>query len=111
MSKVKKGVRIGYISVYGKDIPVIQAAIDESLDGLFLPHTNEIFVSDRLSGDDLSHTILHELIHAILHRVGTGVTSLGSDLEEMIVDNIAKWFIESPNVNLKIKLSKRKRNK
>ncbi len=62
-------------------------------DGLCLGDKKEIYIKDQESDEYLNHVMLHEICHAILHESGMGETSLPIDLEEIIVDQIAKTLV------------------
>ena len=60
--------------------------------GLCQPWDRTIYYHNTLKGDLLRSTILHEINHAILYETGFSQTSLLSDTEELIVENIANVY-------------------
>lgn len=58
-----------------------------------------IIIDSSLKGEELKHTLLHEMFHAVLYR--TSITqSLSHDLEEVIVDQIATFLVDNYNFDL-----------
>ena len=54
-----------------------------------------ITVDPSQSGQKFDECIIHEIGNAIIDRVGGGSTSLNRDLEEIIVDSLAKVISEN----------------
>lgn len=72
--------------------------------GCYNPREKLIQIDAGLKGMQRDHTLIHELIHATLHRIGFENTGLLPELEELIADNIARSITE----NAKIKWIKHK---
>jgi hypothetical protein len=62
--------------------------------GEFHYDNNTIYIDHRIKGIQLVSTILHEEIHAILHRVGAHQV-LSPDIEEIICESISTWIAEN----------------
>ena len=88
------------INVYGESISVSIEEIDEGDDGEYCPINKAIRLSNRLNDEDLDHTLLHELFHAVMDRLGFSEI-LKDDVEELIVDNLSQFIIEKYQIKLK----------
>lgn len=64
------------------------------LAGFFDPQKNTILVDNSLPEDQLIKTIIHELGHALLFRLGLPQTSLPHDLHELIVEGYSNFIYE-----------------
>ena len=84
--------------VYGKKVKVNTQSLDK-LFGEFDRHLYTITLDKGLDEHTKQITLLHELIHAILHRTSIHI-ELSDELEELICDNIAKCFCENFNFEL-----------
>ena len=60
-----------------------------------------IMINSDLSKDEFNQTLIHELGHAMFHAIGLHQTSIGYNLEEIIVENFSKIVVEKFNVKLK----------
>lgn len=58
-------------------------------------HTKVISIDSLDTGDVFVSTLIHEINHAVLHESGVGQTSLHSDVEEIIVEQIAKVITQA----------------
>jgi len=56
--------------------------------------TKTITIEKNLDQDERQITFLHEFIHAIIHESGLNTTSLSSDVQEVICENIAKQLVK-----------------
>lgn len=88
------------IDVFGLRVPVKIKDIGVEDDGDYCPLTKIIRVSNRLSGKDLDSTILHELLHAFLDRLGFSIV-LKEDVEELLVRNLESFLMEKYDMKLK----------
>lgn len=71
------------------------------VDGLADHDTRVLSLDQSLKGKHRDHIFLHELNHCIFFELGLHNTKLSLDLEEVIVDNIAKGYLSIFNLNLK----------
>ena len=87
------------LDILGKKITIEKKTLkDRGVYGLcFL---TRIEIDDSLKGDDLKITVCHEIAHAVLLRLGFENTSLPHELEELIVDNIAKVLVENKMIKI-----------
>ena len=83
------------MDVLGKDIPVYKKLLKhEGIAGRYHPR-RKIEICSTLKGEELKVTVIHECGHAVLSRLGFENTGLPLELEELIVDNIAKVLVEN----------------
>lgn len=81
--------------IYGKKIKyTFKDLSTHGEDGHFDSEKSEIAIHSGLKGQKRTSTILHEEIHAILHRVGL-TAGLNSIVEEQICESIAVWLSEN----------------
>jgi len=64
----------------------------EPIKGCFDSESRMIALDVSLSSDDMEQVFLHELNHLILHESAIGQTSLPDDVEEVIVQQMAKVY-------------------
>ena len=60
----------------------------------------KIFVKQSLSRDEKMHTALHEIFHAVLHRIGVG-NDLGDIAEHAIIETLSACVVENFDVKWK----------
>jgi hypothetical protein len=67
--------------------------------GLYSYDEKTIFLADQLKEKKniavYQETLFHELIHAAFHILGYSQTSLSSDLEELIAENVSKVVLSN----------------
>lgn len=63
--------------------------------GLFVAAENLIIIDNRLKGDDLKSTLLHEFVHAVINLSGVNQTSLSNDVEEILCEQMSKAIIKN----------------
>ena len=84
------------VLIFGKDIKIIPGDLRvKGLDGYFDPQSLTIHIEKTLKGDEKSHTLIHEMVHAVFHRVSINQTSLHPDVQEIICDSIATALTEN----------------
>lgn len=71
------------------------------LAGYYDPVKKVIAIDESLVGDEFFHTLLHEIIHATLHRAGLMQTSLSADLQEVICEIVPHVIVENFELRLK----------
>lgn len=91
------------LKVFGKDVQVIEEAglIDQGMYGFYHAIDKNIKIDKKLKGNKKNHTLLHELFHASLDRLGFNNTSLSTDMEELIVDNLAQVLLDNLEIRWK----------
>ena len=62
--------------------------------------TKEIIIDSNLKGSELHETIIHEVGHCVFHEVSL-YQSISHDLEEVIVDTIAKALAKNFDLRAK----------
>lgn len=90
-----------HIDIYGKSWTMIRTRVSKTIDGDCCESDRRIRISRDLRGSDLTHTVLHELVHAILYELGFRNTTLHPDTNEIISDGVAKALTEICEIKLK----------
>lgn len=62
-------------------------------DGQLLKCSKTILIEKTLKGHEFYHALLHELGHALAHEISLD-QAIPSELEEIIVDNFALFFLD-----------------
>jgi len=92
------------LRIFGQDITV-QMSKDliskEDACGMADYAKKIIRLDKSLQGEDRTQTLLHEVFHIVLARVGLNQTSLPHDLEELIVENLATAVVELFDIQLR----------
>jgi hypothetical protein len=85
----------GSVNIFGKKVTFhyFKNAELDQLDGFFDPVEFKIHINKK--SPDKMPIYLHEIIHCVLHRVGLNQTSLTSDLQEIIAENISCFLVEN----------------
>ena len=68
--------------------------------GQYNPVDSSIMIDKGLRGNEQLVTVLHELFHAALHHISAN-QAVNPDVEEIIVDNLAKVVVENFKLNKK----------
>lgn len=98
------------LNILGIKYTVIEEYINlqnqEYVLGLCIPYQNNIYINSNLI-EEIGHrpeqTLIHEIIHAVLHR--NGITQkLSEPIEEVICESIANCIVD--NFELKVKRNK-----
>ena len=95
-----------HFTVFGKKIEVKKVSKlmeTRSATGVYNLREKSITVDSRLKGDELMHTYMHELIHAMVDRIGLHNCDLSHDLEEILADNILEMLLENFDIRCKKK--------
>lgn len=71
---------------------------DKFIYGRYNSIERTIQIDASLKGMQKDHVLIHELIHATLHRIGFENTGLLPELEELIADNIARTITENAKI-------------
>jgi len=69
--------------------------------GWFKPIEQEILIEHTLKGDKRMKTLIHEIGHGVFHTTGLNQTSIGYDLQEIIVENIAQAIVQNFDIKPK----------
>ena len=85
------------INIKGATYKIEVFSIDESekADGLCDFETKTISINNNLSPDLLKRTLLHECFHAVLFECGVHCAKITEDLEEIIVENLSNFLVDS----------------
>ena len=67
----------------------------QGLAGFYDPFKKEIAIDASLKGDAFMQTLLHELVHAVMDRVGISQTRTSHDVHEMVAENVATALVEN----------------
>ena len=70
-------------------------------DGLCEPKLKTVYLDRSLSKADKESALLHEVFHAVIYEVGLHQSSLTLDVEEMLVENLSLFVLETFNVRIK----------
>jgi len=60
-----------------------------------------LYIGQKQNKEYQVHTLLHEIVHAIIHRTGIGMGNMSLDTEEALCQNIATAFLELFKLELK----------
>jgi Zn-dependent peptidase ImmA (M78 family) len=71
------------------------------VDGLCCVKKRIVYLDRSLVKEDKQSTLLHELFHALIYEIGLHQTSLTLDVEELIVENLSLFMLETFNIRLK----------
>ena len=80
--------------VFGKVYKIKREDLGPHYHGVCSPDTSTIVIDKNDKNAILQSTFLHEIGHAIFHRVGLNQT-IPSEVEEIIVENISNWITEN----------------
>ncbi len=67
----------------------------ENICGRYSYDSKTIEVNSKLDKHIQDVTLIHEVIHATIHRAGINNAQLSADLEEIICDQVAKVIVEN----------------
>lgn len=86
------------VYILGQEYKVIEipnpVANGEVVAGYYRHASLEIVINKNQSKDDKTHTLLHELGHALFIRCGLMQANISSEIEEIIVENFATMITE-----------------
>lgn len=94
------------INIFGANINILESypCLDDDgnlVEGYFCSKTLTIAINKKLSSEDKLHTLIHEIGHAMFFRTSLWQTSINSQLEEIIVNNMATAIVEVFNLRFK----------
>lgn len=87
------------LNVFGRTYRVVYRTFDEDIYGECKNKQALIEIDESLTGRDLIHTIIHESIHAIFHRLSYS-QAIHHDLEELLSDTIATFLVDNDLVKV-----------
>lgn len=88
------------LNIFGNKIKISIEDIGTEDAGRYYEKLNLIKIAPHLKGDDLMHTLLHEVGHAILVRTGVR-QAIEDQVHEVIVENMATALLENFDIKLK----------
>lgn len=81
------------VDVFGRMTPIEYKKLEDDTAGHFDRETKSIAISDDEKGAKYVHTLLHELGHALMDRVGIH-QAISDETEEIIAENYATMITE-----------------
>lgn len=96
------------VPIFGAHIKIIETKglTDEygrPLDGMYCYKTKAIYIDKGLSSEEKKQTLIHEMGHAMFHRVSISYTNFNPDLEEIIVNSFGTMIEETFDLRFKRK--------
>jgi predicted SprT family Zn-dependent metalloprotease len=85
------------LNLFGQRWKVYHAKIDPQYAGHCYYETNTIEINDEIpqSTTLFQETLIHELLHALYFRMSYRQSGLSHDLEEVMIDQLAKALTEN----------------
>jgi len=81
---------------FGQKIKIKYEDLQDTLScGLYHYDIKEISIHKDLNDKDRAHTIVHEMVHAFFDRTGLNQTTIPFDLQEILCENLATFFLEN----------------
>ncbi len=88
------------LNIFGKEYLVKIQSISTQEIGICNHLTNEIFIDDsKITNDSLEQVIIHEVIHALVDRIGFR-QFLESQAEEILCESLSRCLVENFKFNL-----------
>jgi len=89
------------LPVFGQDFLLEVKDLGDD-DGLTSVIKKTIEIDSKIDNiEDFNQTVIHELGHAIFHRISVNQTAIHDDVKEIIVDSIATTITELFELSLK----------
>lgn len=104
MSRTKRFPNHFYLEIFGKEAEV--SVVDnktlhaKGLAGEFCRRSYKINICDNQTGEDKWHTLIHEVTHAIIARVGL-TQVIDPEVEEILAESVATAITENFILGLK----------
>ena len=94
--------------IFGRTVPVKvdPRLVESDVLGIYDPVRKEILIKPGLTGQLHLETVIHEFFHATWDRMGFNQTSVHSDLQELLSENLTIALIENFKVQYDGKLGK-----
>lgn len=96
--------RIGTLNIFGEKWPMfVSDKVDDSICGYCDLDKKKIVINESLPTQDIFlDTLYHELLHSLFHRMSYRQSGMPHEMEEIMVDQIAKCLTENFKVIQKI---------
>ena len=89
------------IMIFGLRIKIKYVDLSQcDYDGLYNGEQKTIYIERTLKGQHKRQVLMHEIIHAVLDRIGAHQLNISRDAEEIIAEQLSVFLVES----LKIKV-------
>ena len=91
------------LNLFGQRWKVFHIKLDPQYAGHCYYETNEIHISEDIpmSTTLFQETLIHEMLHALFHRMSYKQSGLSHDLEEVMIDQLATAFTENFRITKK----------
>lgn len=90
-----------FITIFGQKVQIKYVDMSEcDYDGLFNGETQTIYIAKTLKGKNLQKVLVHEMIHAVLDRIGAHQLSISRDAEEIICEQLSVFLVEQFNLKV-----------
>jgi len=85
------------VIVFGYLCPVIvkKELIEQDIECHGLFKDNKIYIAKHKDKEIMFHTLLHEMGHALFHRISINQAGIPHELQEIIVDTYATMLLEN----------------
>ena len=87
------------VKIFGRKFKIVEKALGGYL-GLCDRETSTLFIEVAQSEREKCHTLIHEIGHAVIGRVGIN-QAIPLELEEVIVDAVATALVENFDIYIK----------
>lgn len=89
------------IIIFGQKVSIKYVDLtDNDYDGLYDGNTKTIYINKHLKAKDRNQVLLHEIIHAVLDRIGTNQLQISRDANEIIAEQVSVFLIEAFNIKV-----------
>lgn len=89
------------INIFGLRVKIKYVDLSQcDYDGLYNGNDKTILIERTLKGKHKQQVILHEVLHALMDRIGAHQLNISRDAEEIICEQVSVFMVES----LKIKV-------
>lgn len=91
-------------TISGKSVPVFrkhQCAQDDDLLGCYDIIEKHIIIGEEVSGQEYLKTLLHEFLHAVFYLNHFGQTSIGDDVQELLIEHFVENLIDNFDIRPK----------
>ena len=79
---------------------VVTDELPEHVMGLCQKEEKKLYISKKINKEDVLHTLIHEMCHALIHRISLD-QALHHEMEEIIVDSFATMMTECFHISPK----------
>lgn len=90
------------LNVFGQKVPIVKAPIqkESNIMGFYEFDKKQITIDTSLSKEDEIHTIIHEAMHSLSHRMGWNQIIV-PQVEELMCEHISTVLCENFDIKLK----------